>query len=119
MVDLIKSQKWRNWKRKGKEVKDLKGQALFNEGMMATMENQHDILMDHHKTLIRQAELIEKGSKDLYLVVIPLLEAMTKSELLMDIFKANMSDEDFNRIFKKIAKEPEKKETEAGETMDA
>lgn len=95
MVDLIKSQKWLQWKRKAKNVKDLKEQIAINEALVTVIENQHGII-DMQNSVIRKL-----GTSVDYLngVVIPIVAALCKDDAMLAIVKANMPEEQFKRLF--------------------
>jgi hypothetical protein len=95
MVDLIRSQKWHQWKRKSKKVKNFDDQISVNEALVAVIENQHDII-DMQNSVIRKL-----GTSVDYLngVVIPIVAALCKDEAMLAIVKANMPEEQFKRLF--------------------
>lgn len=95
MVDLIRSQKWHQWKRKSKKVNNFDDQISVNEALVAVIENQHDII-DMQNSVIRKL-----GTSVDYLngVVIPIVAALCKDEAMFAIVKANMPEEQFKRLF--------------------
>ena len=98
MFDLLRSARWRDVKRKAKNVKDVKEQIAVNEALIAAMDNQHDIL----QTIDTRVTNVHN---DTFGIIVPVIKALAKEPQIMDILMKNLTESDFKKAFGKSKKE--------------
>lgn len=114
MVSLTKTNKWRNLKRKAKNVKDIKGQEAINESLMTTLE----VLDKNIETLARMQnqttsilnkvnDFVNSHYNMMSGVVVPVLKALDKHPELKEVLKKELGEEKYNYIYGKEDKPDE------------
>ena len=114
MVSLTNTNRWRNLKKKAKNIKDIKQQETVNESLMTTLEvldaNIEKLVKMHNQTtdiLNKVNDFVNSDYQMMSGVVIPVLRALDKHPELKEVLKKELGEEKYAYIYGKEDKPDE------------
>ncbi len=114
MVSLTKTNKWRNLKRKAKNVKDIKEQEAVNESLMTTIEvldqNVESLVTMHNqctKVLNGMNDALGTDHSMISGGIIPVMLALNADPKIAELLRKELGEEKYNYIFGKEDKPDE------------